>query len=69
MWYWKGQAKRPEIHPHIYASYLTEATRQSSREKVVFSLGQLGIHMGKKNILGSLPQTIHGRSIPDGLNI
>lgn len=51
VWYWQGQANRPEIDPHIYAWYLTEATWQSSGEKVVFSLGQLGIHMEKNMYL------------------
>lgn len=47
---------------------MTEATWRKSGGKVVFSLGQLGIIMDE-NVLGSLPQRIHGKSILDGLNI
>lgn len=68
MRYWEGQANRPEIDPRIHARYLTETTWRNSGGKVVLSLGQLGVIMDK-NVLGSLLQRIHGKSILDGLNI
>lgn len=60
-------ADRPEVDPHMYAWYLTEATWQSSEESS-FCIWTIGYFYGK-SLLGFLPRRIQGKSILDGLNI